>query len=891
MSADIDNYIRQNCTWTKLPSTVKQLLGNSQKEYDKCVAHYSVKNQLRYRGNLIRHVKRNEKGYYEELLRYSREHLMLYPYHLSDFIVTGMRITAFQYYIATMQDLMEQEKSYDSLPNFTAADCLRLLGIGRNQYIELMNQCRSSKKFFGVRRKSVRELLPLKPVEEVPIEPWWTVHVGFVTEDDIKMVTASEKMIVDKLIDNGVQLAGSLNEKDVRALYLKGLIYLDVPIEDEDHITVPPLEGFVMNRVMGDYFETLLYKIFVSIDEHTSVAELATVLQIDLQQVKNAVSMYCRLGFARKKTQESDPNVYHLSWKNNDSAKPQRTRSEEIEDFMTAFDTDVEKEDSVIDILQVASDTNSYDEQDSTIQTNSLSRASVSTLLSATTHSKRIGFLYDSTLTAFLMMGNLSVGLKSHAVTMFEVGKLADESLDSFISELEKVADVGEGEARRYFDHALTLRNTILFLRYNQGLACSAGGEHDDIISNLSGSTSGLGLDLIRCESLQTLDVETCGRLLNKNYALLVSMAPLSNEIRPVTSCVPPHLGPAIPEVSSVWFKLFIYTLTKSGPPTMLLVKGTRLRVLPRVFQAYDKILVTTWGHDPGTVPTSNALTTLNDALSHSAVLIQAQGSRGDFSYVPFPFDTDIGHTSSPEQFSSNHMEHHATIRLLAQEMDLKHTCGYITMMRLTQTSSVSHTLIPDGSSPFLNFCGDTSEVSSTNTSPPETNSISALPVNGITSKDSEELLVSELERLDVGDSISDSSNNIDPLNITDDPQNDAKDETTRKEDQFQENDWTILDCSFGIPLFEGRLNQDVCHKIVEYGLCNPQSLKNLTRSSRKLCLRLLEFISNFQEVKVCPDGKNFVFPPNRPGVELELPFPTQNLLFFNGKLSVWDGR
>lgn len=29
--------------------------------------------------------------------------------------------------------------------------------------------------------------------------------------------------------------------------------------------------------------------------------------------------------------------------------------------------------------------------------------------------------------------------LKSHAVTMFEVGKLSDESLDSFLVELEKV--------------------------------------------------------------------------------------------------------------------------------------------------------------------------------------------------------------------------------------------------------------------------------------------------------------------------------------------------------------------------------------------------------------------------------------------------------------------
>jgi hypothetical protein len=33
--------------------------------------------------------------------------------------------------------------------------------------------------------------------------------------------------------------------------------------------------------------------------------------------------------------------------------------------------------------------------------------------------------------------------LKSHAVTMFEVGKLSDESLDSFLIELEKVSALG----------------------------------------------------------------------------------------------------------------------------------------------------------------------------------------------------------------------------------------------------------------------------------------------------------------------------------------------------------------------------------------------------------------------------------------------------------------
>lgn len=40
--------------------------------------------------------------------------------------------------------------------------------------------------------------------------------------------------------------------------------------------------------------------------------------------------------------------------------------------------------------------------------------------------------------------------LKSHAVTMFEVGKLSDETLDSFLAELEKVraaVETGNGDA------------------------------------------------------------------------------------------------------------------------------------------------------------------------------------------------------------------------------------------------------------------------------------------------------------------------------------------------------------------------------------------------------------------------------------------------------------
>ncbi len=71
-----------------------------------------------------------------------------------------------------------------------------------------------------------------------------------------------------------------------------------------------------------------------------------------------------------------------------------------------------------------------------------------------------------------------------------------------------QVESVAEGEAQRYFDHAITLRDTIGFLRHNKDLA----GVGD-------GGGSGQGIDLLRCESLLGLDPATCARVLNKNYS------------------------------------------------------------------------------------------------------------------------------------------------------------------------------------------------------------------------------------------------------------------------------------------------------------------------------------------------------------------------------------
>lgn len=71
----------------------------------------------------VKGILKDQVKYYEEIISYSKDKLMLYPYHLSDCVVRGLRITPFQYYCSIMEKIMDQEKSYDCLPNFTAADC------------------------------------------------------------------------------------------------------------------------------------------------------------------------------------------------------------------------------------------------------------------------------------------------------------------------------------------------------------------------------------------------------------------------------------------------------------------------------------------------------------------------------------------------------------------------------------------------------------------------------------------------------------------------------------------------------------------------------------------------------------------------------------------------
>ena len=63
-----------------------------------------------------------------------------------------------------------------SQPAAQAADIVRLVGIGRNEYIATMNKCKAKKLLWRVNRAIVKDLLPTEQLDTEK-QDWWTAHV------------------------------------------------------------------------------------------------------------------------------------------------------------------------------------------------------------------------------------------------------------------------------------------------------------------------------------------------------------------------------------------------------------------------------------------------------------------------------------------------------------------------------------------------------------------------------------------------------------------------------------------------------------------------------------------------------------------------------------------
>lgn len=376
-----------------------------------------------------------------------------------------------------------------------------------------------------------------------------------------------------------------------------------------------------------------------------------------MDTVKQATSLFCRLAFARRKLTSFTSNVEpHESWKNAKRDQQMQQAGSTILNYhsmlLSPVSAESEQSEREGDVTTGSLDSPSPGDD---VLTDFSTLSDVKSEETRSPDAKRVGFVFDSTLTAFLMMGNLSPGLKTHAVTLFEVGKLCDEGMNEFLLELEKVSILdadGEGEVSRYFHHAIILRSTIVALK--------------NILNT--------ELDLLRLESLEALDIKIRNRLLEKKYKFLIAAAPLSGVLSaPYTI---PFFGQfyRTSTNSHIWSKLFYYHMSGYGPPSLLVTKGTVLTHLPRLLLGYGKLLITIV-HTESFVLNSEKFASLNEHLRNGCVLIQGYGIKqpGETHYEVFPFGANE---------RNSRWGRHSAIRKLARVLDMERSFGYVTFVR-----------------------------------------------------------------------------------------------------------------------------------------------------------------------------------------------------------------
>jgi hypothetical protein len=147
------------------------------------------------------------------------------------------QLSPFDYYLEMIAEVLKSGRAYDCIPNFTAADIVRLLGIGRNQYIEIVNRFRSKGWLKKLRGRSIFDELPSHPVEG-HIEYWWRVQPAHVSPEEFKKCGVLQQEMISTIaakasrLDGGVE-AGLLDRTILHQLYCKGLVRLSHGLTDQ----------------------------------------------------------------------------------------------------------------------------------------------------------------------------------------------------------------------------------------------------------------------------------------------------------------------------------------------------------------------------------------------------------------------------------------------------------------------------------------------------------------------------------------------------------------------------------------------------------------------------------------------------------------------------------
>ncbi|KAL0210923.1 hypothetical protein P9112_009221 [Eukaryota sp. TZLM1-RC] len=297
----LDQLLSERVHYTELPSDIQS--GFTESEYEKRLLNHSFIRHLPWDPSL---TFIQEPLYYTKLISTIRSSFALFPYHLAQNIFTHCQTSPFRYYIDMLHETIDQELSYDHIPNFTALDVERTTGIGRNQYIDIVNSFRrTSKSMFSRRKTIIRSLLPSSPLTH-SLPQWCYVELGVVRVGDVDSLSETDKGTIELLKQEPLPIT-SINPSTLSSLLSRDYVLIAFPVSLSDVFIVQPLQGFVMNRLGNDWFEGVLYDVFMAFNGVFTIESIASTLSLSVNIVCIAASVLARLNlvFKRSKTENS----------------------------------------------------------------------------------------------------------------------------------------------------------------------------------------------------------------------------------------------------------------------------------------------------------------------------------------------------------------------------------------------------------------------------------------------------------------------------------------------------------------------------------------------------------------------------------------------------------
>lgn len=471
---------------------------------------------------------------------------------------------------------------------------------------------------------------------------------------------------------------------------------------------------------------------------------------------------------------------------------------------------------------------------------------------------------------------------------------MPDESMDDFLSELDGSNALYEGEAQTYFEHAVNLRDTIRFLRRNHRVKIedtdTDTGSPTDTVRN------GFPVDLLRVESVNTLDAATLRRVLQRNYVLLLSLTPLEKATRTIMSCSPPHVGPAIAEMCSAWYRLWLYREIGRGPVTIYFVAGTRVRRVPKCLKHYQKMLLTSSTSEVQVVGHGSLLAALNDSLCYSPVLVQGYGhdDEAEVLHVPFPLPKSWTEAADgPDMSSATHTQSTSPAseelgNAAAADHDPSYKPAGASGPKTTDEQQPDKCVddnvsasIEEASASIEEASASIEEASAAAAEPashaglvgneadcgdakkepfPAHASTEAALVTAFTDKDSAEsewkarclaaYKAINAEALRDKLMLQHSCGYLTLVRRRPEmkyPASCSGSGNTKAADDLTDSDWDLFGINHGIPIFNSNVNKAVCQGMLDHQLLSPPELHSLTQAQRQGSLQLLQFIQENQ--------------------------------------------